>query len=698
MIRSAPASAGRPARGLRGWLVASVLAPLLMFGAAAWYDHQAVLGRAQDALVATTHALAEHGKAVMQTAALAIDLELNQIQDMDWQQIGSSAAVHQFLVGITKQLPQVQSAFFVDPSGFNSASSRSFPMKPYDDRARDYYRLAAQGQTGLLISAPFHGKAAGTLGFVVSRARLTDGRFDGIAAVTLSPRYFADFYQSVLRWHTDASAALLRTDGTVLVRYPSDRRLAYMLSPQLPIMRDLASNANDGVGEGRSMVDGRAQIFAWRRLPGTGLVVCYSLDRQGVLTEWYQHLVIFAAFALLACATLLLAGRHAAREAERRRRAEAALHQAARLEALGRLTGGVAHDFNNLLAAVLGSLELALRRVQDARVMRQLSVAQQAAQRGARLTAQMLAFARKQAIEPQPIDANVLIGDTDELLRRACGTMVRVRYELQDGLWHALADPVQLELALLNLAANARDAMPDGGEVTLRTRNAPFGTATPTELAAGDHVLIEFADTGPGMAEDVRRSAFEPFFTTKGPGKGTGLGLSMVYGFTRQLGGTATIDSVLGRGTTVRLYLPRSEVPAAADHEALADARKGHRLSVLLVDDDAAVRASAREMLVELGYSVTEANGGEAALVLLETGRFDLLLADFAMPGMNGSELAEAVKRLVPELPIVFMTGFAQHDALRIWTVQGYRTVEKPFDLAVLDDTIRRALRAATAA
>ncbi|HEX5327355.1 MAG TPA: response regulator, partial [Acetobacteraceae bacterium] len=181
-------------------------------------------------------------------------------------------------------------------------------------------------------------------------------------------------------------------------------------------------------------------------------------------------------------------------------------------------------------------------------------------------------------------------------------------------------------------------------------------------------------------------------------GKGTGLGLSMVYGFARQLGGTATIDTVFGRGTTVRLYLPRSEVPAATDRRALADAPNRHRLSVLLVDDDAAVRASAREMLVELGYSVTEASDGAAALALLETDRFDLLLADFAMPGMNGSELADAAKRLVPELPIVFMTGFAQHDALQTWTAQGYRTVEKPFDLAVLDDTIRRALRAATAA
>ena len=183
--------------------------------------HQAVIGRADDAAAATTHALAEHAKAVLQTASLALDLELNQVAGMDWPQIGASASVHQFLVGFA-QLPQLQSAFFVDAHGFNSASSRDFPMRPYDDRDRPYFTEAAAGQSGMLVSAPFRGKAAGTLGFVVSRARITDGRFDGVAAVTLSPDYFRDFYQSVLHWHETASAALLRDDGTVLVRYPAE--------------------------------------------------------------------------------------------------------------------------------------------------------------------------------------------------------------------------------------------------------------------------------------------------------------------------------------------------------------------------------------------------------------------------------------------------------------------------------------------
>ena len=676
---------------------------MLMFGAAAWYDHDSVFARARDTAIATTHALAEHGQAVMQTAALALDLQLQRVEEMDWADIGQSDPVHLFLVGLVKQLPQLQSAFFVDSQGFNSASSRDYPMHPYDDRDRPYFQAAANGQTGLTVSAPFRGRAAGTLGFVVSRARLKDGRFDGVAAVTLSPDYFRNFYESVLHWHEGATAALIRDDGTVLVRYPSDTRAAYVVPGQHPVMRALDQHATDGLREGRSSTDGREKLFAYRRVPQTDLVVIYALDRQQILAEWYQHLGIFAAFAVLTCVVLLLAARrailHAAREQQalqtlldesnRRERAELALQQATKLEALGRLTGGVAHDFNNLLAAVLGSIELALRRVHDARVIRQLAVAQQAAKRGARLTAQMLAFARKQAIELRPIDANASIHDSDELLRRACGGIITIRYDLESGLWCALADPIQLELALLNLVTNARDAMPGGGEVTLRTRNLPWGAALPDVVTGRDYVLIAVQDSGAGMTEDVRRNAFEPFFTTKGPGQGTGLGLSSVYGFARQLGGTVTIDSTPGQGTTVSLYLPRTSAEAANAGPRTPD--NAVRLRILLVDDDAAVRASACEMLAELGHVVTEASGGEQALELLDRQRFEVLMADFAMPGMNGTELAERTKRLLPDLPIIFMTGYVDQEALRGWIARGCSVVEKPFDLARLAAALQRA-------
>ncbi len=673
-----------------------------MFGAAAWYDHSSVMARARDTAAATTHALAEHADAVMQIATLALDLQTQRVKGMSWTEIGHSEAVYRFLVGLTRQLPQLQSAFFVDPNGFNSVSSRAFPMRPYDDRDREYFQAAIKGRLGLLITAPFHGQAAGTLGFVVSRARLKDGNFDGVAAVTLSPEYFRGFYESVLAWHPGASAALLRRDGTILVRYPPEPRLSYMIAADRPVMQALARSPDNGTGEVRSRYDHRRKLFAYRTVQQTDLVVIYTLDLQQVLAEWYQHLAIFAAFAVLASTALLLtssrAMKHAAREqaglqvlldeTERRQRAEMALQQAAKLEALGRLTGGVAHDFNNLLAAVLGSLELALRRVQDARLIRHLTIAQQAAQRGARLTAQMLSFARKRVIAPRAVAVNDLIRDAEELLRRACGGAVQVGYDLERDPWRALADPTQLELALLNLVTNARDAMPDGGSLTFITRNVPPEADLPAGLARRDYVMVAVTDTGSGMAEEIRRSAFEPFFTTKGPGQGTGLGLSMVHGFASQLGGTATLDSEPGRGTTVRVYLPRADDAIEDDEGPSADPARP--LEVLLVDDDAGARASARDMLIELGHNVTEAQGGEQALELLRTRQFDLLVADFAMPGMNGAELADAATRLMPDLPIVFVTGYAGDDMLRSWIARGCRIVEKPFSLEKIAAVLRR--------
>ncbi len=329
----------------------------------------------------------------------------------------------------------------------------------------------------------------------------------------------------------------------------------------------------------------------------------------------------------------------------------------------------------------------------DATIRRQLGIAQQAAERGARLTAQMLAFARKQPIEPEPVDANAVIRNTDELLRRTCGSMVQLQYELGDGLWHAMADAMQLELALLNLLANARDAMPAGGKVILRTRNVPAGPSMPAGLVERDHVLIAVADTGSGMPPEVLSRAFEPFFTTKGRGKGTGLGLSMVYGFAEQFGGHATIDSAPGRGTTVTLYLTRTEPRTGPPPSGPSTEKQSRQLHVLLVDDDPAVRVSAGDMLSELGHTVTTTDGGTAAIASLEAGqRFDLLLVDFVMPDIDGGAVATAARRLYPNLPILFMTGYAEEESLQRWVVQGYRVLDKPFDLAALAAAMRDVL------
>jgi signal transduction histidine kinase/ActR/RegA family two-component response regulator len=389
---------------------------------------------------------------------------------------------------------------------------------------------------------------------------------------------------------------------------------------------------------------------------------------------------------------LAAANAELAAEAEERQRAQATLAQAQKLDALGQLTGGVAHDFNNLLAAILGSLEIALKRVEDPRAHRLLTIALRAAERGARLTAHMLAFSRKQELVLRPVNVNDAIGGMSEMLGRTIGPMVRMQHDLAADLWPAVADPVQIEVALLNLALNARDAMPEGGALTFRTRNvtaARPGTGQ-AALPQGDYVMVSVSDTGHGMPPEVQARVFEPFFTTKGAGKGTGLGLSMVYGFVTQAGGTVTIDSAPGKGTAISLYLSRAaaeqdEQPVAS--EAMTAVRP---LRILLVDDDEDIREAAQEMLAELGHTATAAESGPAGLALLRgAAEFDLLLADFAMPEMTGVQFAQQAVMLRPVLTVLLMTGYVESAARESWTERGYRTVMKPFNTAELAAALR---------
>jgi CheY-like chemotaxis protein len=345
---------------------------------------------------------------------------------------------------------------------------------------------------------------------------------------------------------------------------------------------------------------------------------------------------------------------------------------------LGRLTGGVAHDFNNLLTAIMGPLELATKRSSDPKVIRLLTGAMQAAKRGATLTAQMLAVARKRDVTVEPVDPNAALRGMGDMIARTIGPMVRVIYELDPDATPVAVNQVQMEVMLLNLALNARDAMPGGGDLTLRTeRLGPF--AQPAGLPPGDYVRISVADTGEGMTEEVRARALEPFFTTKEIGKGTGLGLSTAYGFAQSVGGTVAITSMPGAGTTVSVTLPRVDavVPALSAGPAQ---RSGQPVRILLVDDDDAVRSATRECLEDLGHEVVDTDGGRQALAILaEDPAFDLLATDFAMANMDGGALAEAVRRVFPSMPILFVSGYAKNDALQVWEGRNTRCLDKPF-------------------
>lgn len=394
------------------------------------------------------------------------------------------------------------------------------------------------------------------------------------------------------------------------------------------------------------------------------------------------------------------ANRELRAQIQERERVEATLQQMQRLEAVGQLTAGVAHDFNNLLTVILTSASFLQNDLQNGapleRSLRRLQYIRESGERGATLTSQLLAFARRQQLAPTAIDLNDTLVNLLSLLKSTLGGSVSIETDTQADIWHALVDPTQIEMIILNLAINARDAMADSGRLTLGTRNVVIDQPAQRaeDPSPGEYVMLSVADTGSGMSEAVLSKAFEPFFTTKEVGKGSGLGLAQVFGFAKQSGGGARIESREGVGTTVKVFLPRTSAPrqpepASAASSGSAESNSQH--CILLVDDDHSVREVTAQMLEDLGFTVIAADSGDDALQLLTQGaEVDLLLADFAMPGMNGGELARAVRVRHPELPVVFVTGYAELCELGL---EGYSIIQKPFREEQLANKLQLALR-----
>jgi nitrogen-specific signal transduction histidine kinase len=364
--------------------------------------------------------------------------------------------------------------------------------------------------------------------------------------------------------------------------------------------------------------------------------------------------------------------------------AEAALQRAQKLEAVGQLTGGVAHDFNNLLTVIIGALDLMQRHPKDeARRERMIEAALAAARRGERLTQQLLAFARRQALKPEPVQVDALLKDSESLLSRAVGEAVRLAVEPAAPNAVVSLDPSQFEAAILNLAVNARDATPPGGMIRIETTAVSVAAGHVAELEPGDYLRVSVHDTGVGMTEATIARAFEPFFTTKPPGRGTGLGLSQVYGFARQSGGATTVDSAPGKGSTVSLYLPRIAPDAASAADpvlAAEDPAHGPALHILLAEDDAQVAELVEAMLRDLGHGVRLAENADVALAVLKTGEpFDLLLTDLIMPGdKSGVDLAREAVALRPDLPIILSSGYTG-DVLSVAEEPPGRCLRKPY-------------------
>jgi signal transduction histidine kinase/CheY-like chemotaxis protein len=385
------------------------------------------------------------------------------------------------------------------------------------------------------------------------------------------------------------------------------------------------------------------------------------------------------------------------------RHIEDQLHHAQKMEAIGQLTGGVAHDFNNLLTVIVGNLEMAQAALQASSPLRaqsKIEAAMGGAQRGAVLTQRLLAFSRRQILEPRPVDPNRIVSGMSELIRHSIGT-IRLQTVLADEVWHTIIDPNQLENVLLNLAINARDAMPNGGKITIETANAYLDAAYATahqEVTPGQYVLIAVTDEGTGMSSEHAARAFEPFFTTKDIGKGSGLGLSQVYGFVKQSKGHVKLYSELGSGTTVKLYLPRLKTEPAltieTDYSQAEMPRAKEGETILVVEDDPDVLAYATEALKSLGYGVIAAGEGASALTVLDTtADVNLLLTDVNLPGLNGPELIEKARDRRLDLPVLYTTGYPALAVLRRGLLtRGVKTLNKPFVLTALAIAVRDAI------
>ncbi len=434
--------------------------------------------------------------------------------------------------------------------------------------------------------------------------------------------------------------------------------------------------------------DGSYRWLSWTAVPDAGML--YAAGRD-ITSE------------IAAVDRLAAANRELTEQIKERERIEATLQQMQRLEAVGQLTAGVAHDFNNLLTVILTSASFLKNDLERgapvAKSLSRLQYIQESGERGATLTSQLLAFARRQQLAPKAVDLNDTLVGLLSLLHSTLGGAVTIETDTYGGLWHALVDPTQIEMIILNLAINARDAMGSGGRLVLSTQNAVITQPAlrAEEPGPGEYVVLSVSDTGSGMTSEVLQKAFEPFFTTKEVGKGSGLGLAQVFGFAKQSGGGACIESEVGVGTTVKVYLPRAQTPdqpvGVPEHDPGTPVGDTSN-TVLLVDDDNSVREVTAQMLANLGYSVKQADSGRLALQMLEDGlQVDLLLADFAMPGMNGGELARAVLSRYPELPVVFITGYAELGELGM----GSSTIiQKPFREEQLANKLNLVLKEAS--
>jgi len=714
-------------------LVLAVAIPLALMAMLTSRDRAQARDDAQRHVAAAATVAREHALRVVQAGSLALDRLDDLTGSLNWGQIQARRLA---LQGDLRRLEQAQpedlTLVLVRPDGRAMVSGRAEPAPLADLSGQDGIRAVREGLRGLVFDPAPRDIFGDGAALLMARGRAAEGRPpDGTLLGVLKAEAFLAEWDRLGRG--EGRFALVRWDGLTLLRQGGGP--LPVLAQRDPLRLAIAQ------GDPRPITadpfgDGTPQLVAWQRVGDHPLFVAYAVpvaqvqpamgtqfSANAALAGGLALALLFAAWriwigSLSGTRTLERLQANAAElraEIARREVAEESLRNAQRMEGLGRLTGGVAHDFNNLLTAILGTaraLERHLGPRADERTKRLLAATVTAVDRGARLNASLLAFARRQPLTLTNVDANALLRDFLPLLRRALDESVTVELSLDQKLPACNADAAQLEAALLNLAINARDAMPRGGKLRVLTRRAWLqeqALAGNTEAQPGPYVAIEVRDTGTGMPPEVRERAFEPFFTTKGPGQGTGLGLSQVFGFVRQIGGHVAIQSAPARGTTVTLYLPLGSATDNAVGGTAAPPRvpahSGIGWSVLVVEDEPAVRAVAVDMLQDAGFAVLAAPDGPTAIALLKEGaQADILFSDVVMPGgMTGVDLAREARRLRPTIGVLLASGYAAEALAEHGGAGEFEIIGKPYDVDTVLTRIaaqrpRRALPSVPAA
>jgi two-component system NtrC family sensor kinase len=703
-------SIGGAVRILHWLLVLSVVVPTVVLACAAWFGWREIYNEAIQQGARTAQILREHALKVFEAHEVIIDQIEELIRDMDWTAVRESEDVQRYLARLTRRQHLVTSIVLISPDGRSASFSNAFPAPAFDMSDRSYFNdLRHNRPVGTYISEPVVGRVTGNRVMIVARARLTpDGLFDGVITVSISLDRFSEFYRGIISAE-DNSVTLVRADGTVLVRQPPATTGALKFPPAGGFMRAIQAGAS--TSRNVAVMDGIERIYSIVPVGHYPVYVSFGRSVASLRRMWLLDFLIFGAFAVAAAVALfsvsLLALRRVRNEQRlieqwqgevaRRQLVEQTLRQSQKMEALGQLTGGVAHDFNNMLMVISGNVELLKTKAAGVGADRQIAAIEHAARNGETLTRKLLTFSRRRLVQSRSIELEPFVAKLIDLLKPSLPDGIELTGDIPAETWPVQADAGDLELSLVNIVLNARDAMPGAGRVTIAARNRILHADDPaTDNLAGEFVALSAHDNGAGIAAEHLSRVFEPFFTTKEVGRGTGLGLSQVYGFAKQNGGAVTVASAPGEGTTVTLFLRRAE-PASAG-TAAGESRLKRGTKVLLVEDNEDVAEAATAMLDSIGCTVKRASAAQPALKLLAAGeQFDLVVTDIVMPGgIDGVELARMLRGRYPSLPVLLTTGYS--NAAQKAAVEKFTILLKPYQLGALERAVAEAVGGGSAA